>query len=811
MTSRTPISRRTTAPTQKTATPAKTTAPTAPATVKAGVKAMKKDEFSTGKARALRAKTLGTTTARPPTTETAVSAATAAAAVTEGLGGGPQVKPVHSFDTATYLSIVGNPPTFRMTQQQADTLRQQGMQHGVIGLPQPSSPTFAAESAALKQELQLLNANGIRTDTYSYLHWTQNGVARTDAQVRDQVFKTLDTLKGQPVKTFWLDVEFDAKLNPSAGVAANQRILDTAYQAFNDWKAANPTSKLEFGIYTGKGAWDSMVNGPNDAFNTRYADKGVPLWDAYYPASYDPKDLSNGMADLKANITPFGGWSLDEGNIRGWQYRAGEHDGHLPAFNVGIDRNVWLADANEPALPVTAYPSGFRPDLPVTNQALYNLIKADQGKPVDQRQYKTLQDLINANGHNGVTFKSLGINENACYQNRWEDPWKLVHGLPLGSDQFSTQPLPPVSTTPTPVTPAPVTPAPVTPAPVTPAPVTPAPTTPVAGSVLDLLNAKRGMTDQPRIKQVQDTLMSLGYLNDIKSNAGYGKAFGPVTEAALKAFQKDKQVPQTGVVDRATVAALATATHQALGFDPASPFASAFGLAKGANELGDRPGIKAVQDVLINAGYAPASMKSQTGYGTNFGPITEAGLKAFQSENGLNPSGVVDAATITALGHPRRAPGGLRGRPGGEPAGEARPAHRPGVHRARRLAAPGLRPRQRVGLQGARAPRAGADARGPAGHHSSAQAGHRAEPRGGARVVRHPVGPHRVQRSAGRERRALGLRRLRSDLRGDGALAAGNDLRVPPRAMRRWPSTTCEIRSSATTAPPRRASRCCRR
>lgn len=66
-----------------------------------------------------------------------------------------------------------------------------------------------------------------------------------------------------------------------------------------------------------------------------------------------------------------------------------------------------------------------------------------------------------------------------------------------------------------------------------------------------------------------------------------------------------------------------------------------------------------MQDALIAGGYAPASMKTQTGYGTNFGPITEAGLKQFQTENGLQPTGIVDAATIGALEHPKARPAGF--------------------------------------------------------------------------------------------------------------------------------------------------------
>jgi peptidoglycan hydrolase-like protein with peptidoglycan-binding domain len=661
MSPRTPVSRRSSStPSQKVATPTPTPSAKEAAAPKTSTK-LKKDEFSLGKGRALRAKTMGVASAAPSQLGGGLTATAATAAVSSAATGATQLKPVHSFDTATYLSIVGNPQTYRITQQQCDTLRQLGMQHGVIGLPQPSAPDYAAQIAGFKQEVQILNANGIHTDTYSYLHWTQGGVPRTDAQVRDEVFKTLDAMKGQPVKTFWMDVEFDAKLNPSAGASNNQRILDTAYQAFNDWKAANPTSKLEFGIYTGSGAWDQMVKGPNDAFNTKYASLGVPLWEARYPAGYNPTNIANGLDDMRANLPAFGGWSVDAGNVRGWQYRAGEHDGYQPGFNYGLDRNVWLQDPTP--LPVTAIPSGYRADLPIVNQALYDLIKQDQGKPVDQRKYKTLQDLINANGHNGVSFRSLGINENACYQNRWEDPWKLVHGLPLGTDQFSSQPLPPVAPTPTPVTPAPVTPAPVpvtpAPVPVTPAPVTPAPVTPIAGSPIDLLGLARGSVDAQRVKQLQDTLMAQGYLADIRANSGYGTSFGPLTETALKAFQKAQQVTQTGVVDRATVVALAKVTNTPLGFDAASPFASTFGLTRGANAVGDRPGLKALQDALIRGGYVPDSMRSQTGYGTMFGPITETGLKAFQSDNGLPSTGVVDAATITALGNPRARPAGF--------------------------------------------------------------------------------------------------------------------------------------------------------
>ncbi len=329
--------------------------------------------------------------------------------------------------------MVGNPPQYRITQQQCDELKRLGMEHGVIGLPDPSAKDYQAQMSAVGQELKLLDGNGIRTDVYQYFKWSQNGQPRTDADVRAEMMKQLDALKGQPVKTFWLDVEFDQKLNPDMGAGNSQRMVDTAYQAFQDWKQANPDSKLEFGIYTGKGAWDAISKGPNDPWSTKYSSLGVPLWAAQYPKHYDPKNIANAEQDMAANLIPFGGWSVAAGNVRGWQYRAGEHDGYQPTFHYGLDRNVWLVDDSTPPPPQTAIPSGSRPGVPVQNQALYQLLKQDEGKPIDQRKFKSLQDLIN---HGGLAALHVDIND--CLKYRWEDPWKLVYGAPLGVDQFAT-------------------------------------------------------------------------------------------------------------------------------------------------------------------------------------------------------------------------------------------------------------------------------------------------------------------------------------------------------------------------------------
>lgn len=628
-------SRRPDSPSTARSAPRKTAAKQAPPPKKKSLKALKKDEFSTGRAKALRAKALGTS---PASGLGGDMNSAPVAAVGDRLASALARRPVYAFDTTTYLSKVGNPPEYRITQQQCDALKRLGMQHGVIGIPtsKMSPAAYAEQMAALKQETTLLSANGLKVDTYLYMNWNQaNGQPKTDAQVHAEITRALDGMNGLPVMTFWFDVEVDAKLNPSAGVKNNQRIVDAAYQAFTDWKAAHPDSKLEFGIYTGKSVWNGyMTQGANDPWATKYAALGLPLWQALYPTGYDLKDVSRGLDDMRANLGEgFGGWSVDQGNVRGWQYRAGEHDGHLPTFNYGLDRNVWLDDPSEPAPPVTAIPSGSRSDLPVTNQALADFLARDAGKPVDQRQYPTMQEVINAVYAGKTTFQKLGLSEADAYRYRWEDPWKGVYGLPLGKDQLSSTPLPPTP---------PVT------------PVTP-PVTPVAGSPIDLIGLARGAgpADGARIKQLQDTMMALGYLQDIRGNSGYGSSFGPLTEASVKAFQKDSALAQTGVLDRATAIALANRTGAPLGFDAQSRYAPTFGLARGANAVGDRPAIKQLQDALIDGGYAPEAMKTQTGYGTNFGPITEASLKQFQQDNGLPPTGVVDGATVTALADPR--------------------------------------------------------------------------------------------------------------------------------------------------------------
>ena len=66
----------------------------------------------------------------------------------------------------------------------------------------------------------------------------------------------------------------------------------------------------------------------------------------------------------------------------------------------------------------------------------------------------------------------------------------------------------------------------------------------------------RGGTKDNCVKILQSYLWKLGYYHRVWRDTTYSKdvdgIFGPRTEAAVKAFQRDKGLPETGKVDKAT-------------------------------------------------------------------------------------------------------------------------------------------------------------------------------------------------------------------------------------------------------------------
>ena len=130
-----------------------------------------------------------------------------------------------------------------------------------------------------------------------------------------------------------------------------------------------------------------------------------------------------------------------------------------------------------------------------------------------------------------------------------------------------------------------------------------------------LLGLKRGATGAPgAIKQLQDDLVGMGYLDKaVTSNGGYGKNFGPLTEAAVKRLQVDSGIPVTGQIDAATVRALGPKVPPPVLTPPPPPSSTTSGETVKNAKLNEyllaHPEIKTVQN-LVNATYPKGTYES---------------------------------------------------------------------------------------------------------------------------------------------------------------------------------------------------------
>lgn len=130
------------------------------------------------------------------------------------------------------------------------------------------------------------------------------------------------------------------------------------------------------------------------------------------------------------------------------------------------------------------------------------------------------------------------------------------------------------------------------------------------------------------VEKLQDALVKLGYMQSEKIGGGYGK-FGPLTEKAVKTFQKHLGLPDSRK---------AAETEQ---FIIASIIS---GIAK------NNPNtqiVKAIQDRLIALDYM-TQLQVISGYGI-FGNQTERAIKKFQKDNLLQESGIVEAVNFKML------------------------------------------------------------------------------------------------------------------------------------------------------------------
>ncbi len=132
------------------------------------------------------------------------------------------------------------------------------------------------------------------------------------------------------------------------------------------------------------------------------------------------------------------------------------------------------------------------------------------------------------------------------------------------------------------------------------------------------------------IARVQRQLLQQGYAI---ANLGLG-TFGPSTEQAVRAFQRDRGLATDGWVGPKTWAALFPT-----GWRTASPPPGV--LRRGSPQTA---AVERVQRALTQQGYAIPGL----GFG-RFGPNTEAAVRAFQRDRGLRADGIVGPRTQVAL------------------------------------------------------------------------------------------------------------------------------------------------------------------
>jgi peptidoglycan hydrolase-like protein with peptidoglycan-binding domain len=166
------------------------------------------------------------------------------------------------------------------------------------------------------------------------------------------------------------------------------------------------------------------------------------------------------------------------------------------------------------------------------------------------------------------------------------------------------------------------------------------------------MTALLGLAPGARGSQVtvlQRKLLSAG----IALTGGADGVFGPATAQALRQFQGARELPQSGVVDAVTAAALdsvviapAPTPTTPTPTTPTTPNPAPSAPAGSFPKIGDRgPQVADLQRALMAAGIPVPG-----GADGIFGSMTAGAVIAFQRQNGLPVNGVVDAEVAALLG-----------------------------------------------------------------------------------------------------------------------------------------------------------------
>ncbi len=127
------------------------------------------------------------------------------------------------------------------------------------------------------------------------------------------------------------------------------------------------------------------------------------------------------------------------------------------------------------------------------------------------------------------------------------------------------------------------------------------------------------------VADLQERLMELGFMEEDEPTVFYG----PVTQSAVKVFQRQVGLPQDGIVGKQTLEAIMD--------ENAKPYAAKL------NDVGED--ITRIQQRLYDLGYlADSSMISG-----NFGEKTEEAVRRFQERNALPVDGTVGIQTLNTF------------------------------------------------------------------------------------------------------------------------------------------------------------------
>jgi peptidoglycan hydrolase-like protein with peptidoglycan-binding domain len=158
--------------------------------------------------------------------------------------------------------------------------------------------------------------------------------------------------------------------------------------------------------------------------------------------------------------------------------------------------------------------------------------------------------------------------------------------------------------------------------------------------------------EHPEAKELQQYLNTHGYPVTFSGPGSPGEEttkMGPATVAALKQFQGNNNLPQTGIVGERTRAIVNGTKIPSTPITPPTPVVGAFtvDLYPGT----EHAEAKLLQQYLNTHGYpvtfsGPGSLGQET---TLMGPATVAALKQFQTKNGITPTGVVGPLTRGVL------------------------------------------------------------------------------------------------------------------------------------------------------------------